>query len=396
MLESISPAPADPILGLTEAFNADSNPEKINLGVGVYKDDQGQTPTLKSVRAAETRMLEQAGTKSYLPIPGSPAYAKGIRDLLFGSDHPLVVAGRVRTAHTPGGTGGLRVGGDFLKRFRPDATLWVSSPTWANHKGVFSACGFDIREYPYYDPAARGLDFEAMCDTLRDVPAGDVVLLHVCCHNPTGADPTPAQWEALADLAAERGWFPFFDFAYQGFGASLEEDRAPLHVFSKRDLEFAVAASCSKNFGLYSERTGSFSLAARDPESADAAFSHVKKTIRANYSNPPRHGGDIVQTILGSAELKAEWIRELDGMRARIHELRSLLVTTLRDKGADRDFGFIARQHGMFSFSGLNKDQVDTLRREHSIYIVGSGRINVAGITSANIDRLCEAITSVL
>lgn len=396
MLETISPAPPDPILGLTEAFNADSHPDKINLGVGVYKDEQGQTPILNTVRTAETRLLEHATTKSYLPIPGAPAYARGVQALLFGEEHPLVEANRVRTAHTPGGTGGLRVGGEFLKRFRPDATLWVSSPTWANHKGVFTACGFAIKDYPYYDPASRGLDFDALCDTLRRVPPGDIVLLHVCCHNPTGADPSPEQWETLADLAAECGWFPFFDFAYQGFGTSIEADRKPLHVFAARDLEFAVAASCSKNFGLYSERTGSFSLAARTPEAAEAAFSHVKKTIRANYSNPPRHGGAIVETILDSPELKAAWIDELEGMRTRIHDLRSRFVSTLRDKGVERDFSFITRQNGMFSFSGLNPEQVEILRREHSIYIVGSGRINVAGISAANLDRLCGAIASVL
>lgn len=396
MFENISAAPPDAILGLTEAFKSDPHPGKINLGVGVYKDDSDRTPILQSVKEAEKLLLETEHTKSYLPIPGSPAYADGIQDLLFGAEHPHVVEGRVRTAQTPGGTGGLRVGGEFLRKFRPEAALWISSPTWANHKGVFGACGYDLRDYPYYDAETHGLDFEAMCETLRGVPAGDVVLLHVCCHNPTGVDPTPGQWETIADIASDAGWFPFFDFAYQGFGRSLEEDRAPLALFAERGLEFAVAASCSKNFGLYNERTGSFSLVAESPAAADAAFSHVKKTIRTTYSNPPCHGGAIVELILGNAELRNQWIQELDAMRDRIQALRSRFVSTLQQQGVDRDFSFITRQNGMFSFSGLTPEQVDTLREKESIYIVGSGRINVAGITSANMDRLCGAIASVL
>jgi aspartate aminotransferase/aromatic-amino-acid transaminase len=396
MFEHISPAPPDAILGLTEAFKADPHPGKINLGVGVFKDDNGHTPVLESVKKAERMLLESGTSKSYLPIPGSPAYAEGVQDLLFGPAHALVVENRVRTAHTPGGTGGLRVGGEFLRVFRPDAKVRVSSPTWANHKGVFGACGFAIEEYPYYDPSVQGLDFDAMCDALRNVPASDVVLLHVCCHNPSGVDPTPEQWEILADIAAETGWFPFFDFAYQGFGTSLEADRAPLALFAERGMEFLVAASCSKNFGLYNERVGSISLVAGTPEAADAAFSHVKKLIRTNYSNPPRHGGAVVELILGNPELRAEWEAELDGMRDRIRDLRSRLAVTLQRKKPDHDFSFITRQNGMFSFSGLSTEQVETLRREYSIYIVGSGRINVAGITTDSLDRLCEAIASVL
>jgi len=396
MFEILSPAPPDPILGLTEAFKADPNPEKINLGVGVFKDNAGQTPILSSVKKAETLLLKSEGSKSYLPIPGSSDYAAGVQSLLFGEEHDLIVSGKVQTAHTPGGTGGLRVAGDFLKAFNPEATLWVSSPTWANHKGVFAACGFEISDYPYYDPATFGLDFEAMLATLRSIPAGDIVLLHVCCHNPSGVDPSPEQWEKIAEVAGEKGWFPLFDFAYQGFGTSVEADRAPLLLFAEKGLEFAVAASCSKNFGLYNERTGSFTLVADTTEAASAAFSHVKRAIRTNYSNPSCHGGAIVETILGDADLTREWLEELAAMRDRIQSLRHQFVETLAAKGVDRDFSFITRQNGMFSFSGLSPEQVAELREKHSIYIVGSGRINVAGITSSNLDRLCEAIATVL
>jgi aspartate/tyrosine/aromatic aminotransferase len=396
MFASLSPAPADPILGLTDAFKADPNPQKINLGVGVFKDDAGRTPILSSVKKAETRLLASETTKSYLPISGSPGYAAGVQRLLLGEGHDLIASGRIQTAHTPGGTGGLRVAGDFLKFLRPEATVRVSNPTWANHKGVFAACGFPVSEYPYYNPVTQGLDFDAMLQALKSVPAGDIVLLHVCCHNPSGVDPTPEQWAQIADVAAEKEWFPLFDFAYQGFGTSVEDDRAPLLLFAGKGLEFAVAASCSKNFGLYNERTGSFSLVAGTADDAATAFSHVKRIIRTNYSNPSSHGGAIVETILSDADLTREWREELDGMRDRIQVLRRQFVETLAAKGADRDFSFISRQNGMFSFSGLSPEQVTALRDRHSIYIVGSGRINVAGITSDNLDRLCEAVVSVL
>lgn len=396
LFDQISPAPADAILGLTEAFKADSNPNKLNLGVGVYMNDEGVTPILSSVKKAEARLLEAEATKSYLPISGSKGYAAGVQDLLLGKDHPVVRSGRIQSAHTPGGTGGLRVGGDFLKKFRPEATVWVSNPTWANHQGIFTAAGFPIQEYPYYDASTMGLDFDGMIEALAKVPAGDCVLLHVCCHNPTGVDPSPEQWGQIADLAEKTGWFPFFDFAYQGFGESVEADREPLTLFAERGLEFVVAASFSKNFGLYSERTGSFSLVAASPEAADSAFSHVKTTIRVMYSNPPRHGGSLVELVLSDADLRREWLGELEEMRNRIQDLRTQLVEGLHKRGADRDFSFIARQKGMFSFSGLVPDQVRALREQYGIYMVGSGRINVAGIQSANLDLLCDAVAAVL
>ncbi|MDF3128597.1 aspartate/tyrosine/aromatic aminotransferase [Kiritimatiellaeota bacterium B1221] len=396
MFESISPAPPDAILGLTDAFKADTNPRKINLGVGVYKDESGQTPILTAVKKAEARLLEKETTKSYLPISGAQAYALGVQELLLGEGHALISEGRIQTAHTPGGTGGLRVGGDFLKKFRPDASIWVSNPTWANHKAVFQASGFTVKEYDYYDAAHQSLDFDAMLEALSTVPAGDVVLLHVCCHNPTGVDPRPAQWEKIAEVAEVAGWFPFFDFAYQGFGTSVEADRFPLELFAGKNLEFGVAASFSKNFGLYNERTGSFSIAGQEKAAVEAAFSHVKTVIRSNYSNPSRHGGAIVEEVLGDPALRQEWLEELDTMRDRIKELRTALVEGLSARGIDRDFGFIAEQNGMFSFSGLTPEQVKTLKEQNSIYIVGSGRINVAGINRDNLNPLCDAIAAVM
>lgn len=396
MFESISPAPPDAILGLTDAFKADPNPMKINLGVGVYKDESGSTPILKAVKKAETRLLNKETTKSYLPISGSPAYAAGVQDLLLGAAHPLVQAGCIQTAHTPGGTGGLRVGADFLKKFRPDASVWVSNPTWANHQAIFKAADFSIKEYPYYDKAHQSLDFDAFVQTLTLIPSGDIVLLHVCCHNPTGIDPTPAQWEKIAEVAETAGWFPFFDFAYQGFGCSVEADRYPLELFAGKEIEFAVAASFSKNFGLYNERTGSFSIAGKSKDAVDAAFSHVKTAIRSNYSNPSRHGGAIVEEILADSELRKEWLDELDEMRDRIKTLRTELVTSLNARGIDQDFSFIEEQNGMFSFSGLTPEQVKVLKEQYSIYIVGSGRINVAGINGKNLGPLCDAIAAVM
>lgn len=396
MFQEISPAPPDAILGLTDAFKADPHPGKINLGVGVFMDAGGKTPVLESVRRAELRLLETEKSKSYLPISGSPAYASGIQSLLFGAGHPLLEQNRVRTAHTPGGTGGLRVGADFLAKFRPGATVWVSNPTWANHKAIFAAAGFQVKEYPYYNAADKGLDFDGMMNTLSAIPADDIVLLHVCCHNPTGVDPSSEQWRVLADCAAAKGWLPFFDFAYQGFGISVEEDRTPLLLFAGKDLEFVVSSSCSKNFGLYNERTGAFSLVAGDDAAAEAAFSHVKTAIRSNYSNPPRHGGAVVETILGDAELRKEWLAELEAMRVRIQSLRHEFVEGLTARGVPGDFSFITRQQGMFSFSGLNEAQVKRLREAFGIYMVAGGRMNIAGIRSGAMAPLCDAMATVL
>ena len=392
MFDPIPVAPPDAILGLTEAWKKDPNPRKVNLGVGVFKDDKGQTPILASVKAAEKRILETAATKSYMPISGAPEYGQLVQEMIFGPGHAILAEGRARTAHTPGGTGALRVGADFLRKFAPKATVWLSQPTWANHKGVFGAAGFATSEYAYYDPATKGLAFDKMEAALAAVPAGDIVLLHACCHNPTGVDLTPAQWKEVAALAATRGWIPFLDFAYQGYGTGLEEDRAGLLALAAECREFLVASSFSKNFGLYQDRTGALTLVAGDAKAADAAFSNVEIAVRVNYSNPPAHGGLIVTTILKDAALRRQWQDELIGMRDHIAKLRRQFVDTLKSRGVPGDFSFIARQKGMFSFSGLTDEQVKFLRERKSIYIVGGGRINVAGITPSNIDYLCDSI----
>jgi aspartate aminotransferase/aromatic-amino-acid transaminase len=308
----------------------------------------------------------------------------------------IPASGRVCTAHTPGGTGALRVGGDFLRTVTQDAALWVSDPTWANHQGVFASAGFDIIEYPYYDAESKGLDFEGMIDTLNTVPPGDIVLLHVCCHNPTGVDPTLDQWKAIAESAARHGWIPFLDFAYQGFGTSLQEDSEPVRIILQQVDECLIASSFSKNFGLYQDRAGALTVVTKTARACEAAFSHVKLAIRTNYSNPPAHGGWIVNGILSDDTLRQQWETELSDMRSRIHTVRQQLVDGLSSRGADMDFSFITRQKGMFSFSGLSDAQVAWLRDKKSIYIVKGGRINVAGITSANIEYLCDSLSEAL
>lgn len=396
MFETITPAPPDAILGLTDAFKKDSNPKKINLGVGVYKDAQGRTPVLPSVKEAERRIDASENSKSYLPIEGSPEYAAATQRLLFGADHPLLASGRVVTAHAPGGTGALRIGADFVKRFLPDATIWISNPTWPNHPSVFQSAGLKVESYPYFDAANNRVDFEAMMAKLRALPSGDVLLLHGCCHNPTGADLSTDQWREVAAVAQERGLLPLLDFAYQGFAEGLEEDAAGVRLMAEACPESLIANSYSKNFGLYSERVGALTLVAKNADSAEAALSHIKQVIRANYSNPPSHGGKVVETILGDAALRQQWEAEVTDMRARINSIRDLFVETLNEKGVDRDFSFIARQRGMFSFSGLTADQVKKLRDQYAIYAVSSGRINVAGMTEANMEYLCSAIADVL
>ena len=397
MFNPIEAAPPDAILGLTEAFKADPNPDKINLGVGVYKDEQGLTPIPAAVKAAEARILESENSKSYLPIGGDPAYGRHVRTMLFGSGHDLVDDGRSVTLHSPGGTGALRVGGEFLATvFDAAPTLWHSQPTWANHRAVFTAAGLPLNTYRYYDADTKALDREGFFADLEQVPAGDVVLLHVCCHNPTGVDLGADDWQTVAELASDRGFLPFFDFAYQGFGDGLAEDRAALAPFIEAGLEFLVANSFSKNFGLYKERTGGLTLVAGSADAASRAGSRLKKVVRANYSNPASHGGAIVTTILDDADLTAQWEAELAGMRDRIKQLRRDLVAGLAARGVPGDFSFIEAQRGMFSFSGLNDDQVATLKDTYSIYVVGGGRINVAGISSSNLDRLCDALAAVI
>ena len=396
MFETIVAAPPDPILGLTEAFKKDKNPNKVNLGVGVYKDAAGQTPILNSVKRAEERLLKNENTKNYLPIDGQPEFDRATVELLFGAGHPVLAAQRTVTAQAPGGTGALRVAADFVFSTLGKRTVWLSDPTWPNHPQVFNAAGLPTATYPYFDKQTNGVAFEAMLNALRAAPEGDVVVVHGCCHNPTGVDLQPQQWQALGEVLAERKLLPLVDFAYQGFANGLEEDAAGLHQLVQRCDSMLVASSYSKNFGLYNERVGALTLVAPDDKQAEAALSHIKRVARANYSNPPAHGGAIVATVLNDPQLRRQWEAEVAEMRDRINTMRHLFVETLQEKGVDRDFSFIARQHGMFSFSGLNADQVKALRERFGIYIVGSGRISVAGMTEDNMDYLCSAIAEVL
>ena len=396
MFEKVQIAPPDPILGLTEMFKADPNPDKINLSVGVYQDASGKTPVLATVKEAEKRILEQEKSKGYLPMTGEPVYCAQVQELLFGEGHEIITSKRATTAQCPGGTGALRVAGDYLNTLHPGAKIWLSNPTWANHNTIFTAAGLTCEKYDYRDPVTNGLDFDAMCASIKTIPKGDIILLHGCCHNPTGIDPTPEQWARIGDLLAEQGVLPLVDFAYQGLGSGIEEDRAGLLELTKKVKQMLICSSFSKNFGLYRERTGALTVVADDAAQAATVMSQVKLRIRYNYSNPPSHGGQIVATVLSDKELKARWIEEVADIRNRINEMRHLLVKTLKEKGLEQDFSPIIEQSGMFSVTRLTKEQVTQLREKHSIYIVDSGRINVAGLTHDNMDRLCEALKSVL
>lgn len=396
MFEKVVAAPADPILGLTEEFKNDPRTDKINLGVGIYKNEAGETPVLATVKKAEAALLESEKTKSYLTIEGTAEYGLAVQKLLFGEQADIINAQRAKTAQAPGGTGALRVAGEFIKRQLGDVKVWISYPTWANHHGVFGAAGLETTEYTYYNAEKKDKDFPAMLADLEQASTGDVVLLHGCCHNPTGIDPTLEEWEILAKLVAEKGLLPLFDFAYQGFAKGVEEDAAGLRIFAQYNPEILVASSFSKNFGLYNERVGAFTLVAASAEVANTAFSQVKAIIRSIYSNPPAHGAAVVTYILQNPALRAEWEAEVAEMRERIQEMRELFVTRLQEIGVNADFSFIERQNGMFSFSGLNKQQVQRLKEEFGIYIVGSGRISVAGMTKNNMSPLCEGIKVVL
>lgn len=396
MFEHIEAAPADPILGLGEAFKADSRSNKVNLGIGVYKDANGQTPIVKAIKEAEKRLLANENTKNYLGIDGLADFNRQTQILLFGADHDIVKNKRAKTAQSLGGTGALRIAAEFIKRQTSAKNVWISAPTWPNHNAIFKAVGMNICDYRYYDKATHGLDWAGMIADLENAQAGDVVLFHGCCHNPTGIDPTPEQWATLAKMSAEKGWLPLFDFAYQGFANGLEEDAVGLRTFAANHQELLVASSYSKNFGLYNERVGAFTLVAANEEVATKAFSQIKVIIRTLYSNPSSHGASAVATVLNDAQLKAEWIAELDEMRGRIKAMRQKFVELLAKHGAKQNFDFIIQQNGMFSFSGLSPEQVDRLKEEFAIYAVRSGRINVAGITEQNIDYLCESIVKVL
>jgi aspartate aminotransferase/aromatic-amino-acid transaminase len=396
MWKNIQPAPPDSILGLTEEFKKDRNSRKVNLGVGVYKDNDGNTPILGAVKKAEQRLLETETSKSYLPISGDPAYGRAVQKLVLGEDSDAFQSSRAITVHAPGGTGALKVGADLLKRFKPQARVWVSSPTWANHNGIFGDAGFELDRYGYYNPESKGLDFDLMLDDLGRVPAGDIVVLHACCHNPSGVDLNQSQWDEVARVADKQGWIPFLDFAYQGFGDGVEEDRYAVERFASSGLDFLVASSFSKNFGLYNERTGALTIICPGAEEAKVAMSHVKTVIRTNYSNPPAHGGLVATIVLEDSGLYQEWLVELADMRERIKNVRRALVKGLADCGVPGDFSFIERQRGMFSFSGLSDDVVKWLRAEKSIYVVGGGRINLAGLTTDNLDYVCTSIAEAM
>lgn len=396
MLEKIEAAPLDAILGLTAAFREDSRPEKINLTVGIYQDETGATPTLECVKTAEKALAEAGGAKSYLPIPGSPDYVEVVRELQFGAGHEVLESKRVASAATPGGTGALRVVGDFLHTTLPNTTLWMTDPTWPNHPSIFQAANVPLKTVPYFDATSNTLDFAALIAAIKTIPAGDAILLHGCCHNPTGVDPTQEQWQEIADLVFDRGILPILDFAYQGFADGIEEDAAGMRSFLRPGKDLLVCSSFSKNFGLYRERVGALSIVAPNSEAASAVQSQLNRVIRSNYSNPPAHGADIVNYVLRDQSLRSTWEQEVATMRDRINGMRQSFVDELAGKGVSSDYSFITRQRGMFSFSGLTKEQVATLREEHAIYIVGSGRINVAGLTPANIGHVAEAIAKVV
>ncbi|MFZ7217439.1 amino acid aminotransferase [Avibacterium avium] len=396
MFEHINAAPADPILGLGEAFKADDRANKINLGIGVYKDAKGNTPIMKAVKAAEQRLFDVETTKNYLSIDGVADFNARTQGVLFGEHSDIVKQGRAKTVQSLGGTGALRIAAEFIKRQTKAQNVWISTPTWPNHNAIFNAVGITIREYRYYDAERKALDWDNLIADLSNAGEGDVVLLHGCCHNPTGIDPTPEQWQQLAEMSAKNGWLPLFDFAYQGLANGLEEDAFGLRTFAANHKELLIASSYSKNFGLYNERVGAFTLVAETAEIAATALTQVKSIIRTLYSNPASHGASTVAIVLADPALREEWTGELAEMRNRIKEMRHKFVELLREYGAQQDFSFIEQQNGMFSFSGLTPEQVDHLKEEFAIYAVRSGRINVAGITEDNIRYLCESIVKVL
>ncbi|MEL1266224.1 amino acid aminotransferase [Pseudoxanthomonas putridarboris] len=395
LFASVELVPGDPILGLTEAYNADTRPGKVNLGVGIYYDEQGRIPLLDSVRQVEQALAADARPRGYIPIDGLPAYNQATQKLVFGADSAVLAAGRVVTAQTIGGSGALRIGADFLKRALPGAKIAISSPSWENHRVVFASAGFEVVDYRYYDPATHGLDFAGMLADLGALEPGTVVLLHACCHNPTGVDLASAQWKRVVELVKERNLLPFVDMAYQGFDQGADADAQAIRLFADSGIPaFVVASSYSKSFSLYGERVGALSLVAADRDEARRVLSQIKRTIRSNYSSPSTHGGALVAGVLGSDELRGRWEQELGGMRERIHALRAALVGKLAALGAP-EFGFIQQQAGMFSYSGLSKAQVDRLREEYAIYAIGTGRICVAALNQQNIDKVAQAVYEV-
>ena len=396
LLASIELAPRDPIFGLTEAFNADTRPTKVNLGAGVYSNDDGKVPLLRAVREAEKRRLEAAQPRGYLPIDGLAAYDTAVQTLLFGASSPVLTEGRVVTAQALGGTGALKIGADLIKRFNPTARVLISDPSWENHRALFEGAGFIVEQYPYYDPATHGVNFAGMLAALNAAPAGTVVVLHACCHNPTGVDMTPAQWAQVVDVVRTRGLLPFLDMAYQGFADGIDADGAAVRLFADAGVSFFVASSFSKSFSLYGERVGALSVVAASKDEATRVLSQLKRVIRTNYSTPPTHGGTVVATVLAEPALRQMWEAELGEMRDRIKAMRNRLVEGLKTRGVALDLGFINTQRGMFSYSGLSAAQVERLQKEFGIYALSTGRICVAALNTRNIEYVCDAIAAVL
>jgi aromatic-amino-acid transaminase len=396
LFSAVEMAPRDPILGLNEQFATDTNPNKVNLGVGVYFDDNGKLPLLQCVQAAEKAMMEKPAARGYLPIDGIVAYDNAVKGLVFGTDSEPVKTGRVATVQAIGGTGGLKIGADFLKKLNPNAEVLISDPSWENHRALFTNAGFKVGTYAYYDADKRGVNFDGMLASLNAAAAGTVVVLHACCHNPTGYDITPAQWDQVVATVKAKNLTPFLDMAYQGFGHGIAEDGAVINKFVAAGLTFFVSTSFSKSFSLYGERVGALSVLCADKAEADRVLSQLKIAIRTNYSNPPIHGGAVVAAVLGNPELRALWEKELAEMRVRIKAMRQALVDGLKAAGIERDMSFITTQIGMFSYSGLTKDQMVRLRNEFGVYGTDTGRMCVAALNSKNIGYVCQAIAKVL
>lgn len=396
LFAAVEMAPRDPILGLTEGFNADKNPNKVNLGVGVYYSDDGKIPLLNAVRAAEKARLEAMPPRGYQPIEGPVAYNQAVQKLLFGETSPLLADGRVLTAQCLGGTGALKVGADYLKRLLPEAKVYISDPSWENHKALFESAGFVVDSYPYYDAATRGVNFAAMKAGLAGLSAGSIVVLHACCHNPTGADLTAEQWQEVVATVRERNLVAFIDMAYQGFADGIKQDAVALDLFAASGLQFFVSSSFSKSFSLYGERVGALSIVTASKDESARVMSQLKRVIRTNYSNPPTHGGAVVAAVLSSPELRAMWEQELGGMRDRIRAMRTGLVDKLKARGVAQDFSFVVKQRGMFSYTGLSAAQVEKLKSDFGIYAVSTGRICLAALNSKNIDYVADAVATVL
>jgi aromatic-amino-acid transaminase len=396
LFSTVELAPRDPILGMTEAFNADPNPAKVNLGVGVYFDEQGKLPILQCVLAAEKQLADAPQPKGYLPIDGIAAYDRSVQELVFGTDSAALRDGRIATVQTLGGTGGLKVGADFLKRLNPQAKVLISDPSWENHRALFLQAGFEVDTYPYYDAATRGIRFDALLAMLEAAAPGTVVVLHACCHNPTGYDLDAGQWQRLVQVLKARNLVPFLDMAYQGFGDGIVEDGAAVQLFLRAGLDFFVATSFSKSFSLYGERVGALSVVCESKDEAARVLSRLKVLIRGNYSNPPTHGAQVVSMVLTTPALRKMWEEELAGMRLRIKRMRELLVKRLADTGVEQDMGFILRQKGMFSYSGLSAAQMQRLRSEFGVYGIDSGRICVAALNERNLAPVVAAIAKVI